>query len=430
MQSNLDFCISFAIPSYDQNAMAKQMWFLKGICKFIFLYRLDLFGILKILIYIPMLGFGVHADGKICLNMIVKNESEVIKDCLETVKPIIDYWVIVDTGSTDGTQRIIREFMQDIPGELHERPWVNFAHNRNEAMALAKNKGDYLLFIDADEKLEFSKSVTKLNLSKDCYCISVRGNDEGQPFVFQRAGLINNHLDWSWQGILHETIYSSQAKTFEVLEEMMIAADSERGARTRDPQKYHKDAQLLEQALEKEPNNSRYVFYLASTYENAKEYPLAIKNYEKRAQMGGWDQEVFYSLLSSSKLKERLEKGSEVIVESYSKAYKHRPSRAEPLYYLTRHYIKTKNYALGYIISKFALGIPLPDDLIPIETWIYDYALLFEFARCAYEMGAYVEAGKAYEQLLQRGDLPVDVCDSARLGLQSTKLKLLTRLNK
>ena len=55
---------------------------------------------------------------KICLNMIVKNEAHVIRRGLDTVKPFIHHWVIVDTGSTDGTQEIIREHLKDIPGEL------------------------------------------------------------------------------------------------------------------------------------------------------------------------------------------------------------------------------------------------------------------------------------------------------------------------
>ena len=87
--------------------------------------------------------------------MIVKNESKVIERCLGSVKDFINYWVIVDTGSTDGTQQIIKNFMKDVPGELHQSEWQNFEYNRNEALQFAKNKGDYILFMDADDQLLF-----------------------------------------------------------------------------------------------------------------------------------------------------------------------------------------------------------------------------------------------------------------------------------
>jgi glycosyltransferase involved in cell wall biosynthesis len=70
---------------------------------------------------------------------------------LESVKSIIGYLVIADTGSTDGTQNIIKELLRDIPGELYERPRVDFSHNRNEALHYALGKSDYLVFIDADD---------------------------------------------------------------------------------------------------------------------------------------------------------------------------------------------------------------------------------------------------------------------------------------
>ena len=110
---------------------------------------------------------------KICLNMIVKNESAVIQRCLESIKHLIDYWVIVDTGSTDGTQEKILSYMEDIPGELHERPWKDFASNRNQVLELSRGKGDYLLFIDADEKWSFDPDFVFPQLEKDSYLISV-----------------------------------------------------------------------------------------------------------------------------------------------------------------------------------------------------------------------------------------------------------------
>ena len=82
--------------------------------------------------------------------MIVKNESKIIERCLKSVYHLIDTWCIVDTGSTDGTQDIIKEFLKDKPGELIERPWVNFGHNRNEALSLARRWGEWILLTDAD----------------------------------------------------------------------------------------------------------------------------------------------------------------------------------------------------------------------------------------------------------------------------------------
>ena len=83
--------------------------------------------------------------------MIVKDEAGVIERCLASVKPFVTHWAIVDTGSTDGTQDIIRRCMADVPGALHERPWRDFGHNRSEALDLARAQGGgYVLVMDAD----------------------------------------------------------------------------------------------------------------------------------------------------------------------------------------------------------------------------------------------------------------------------------------
>lgn len=82
--------------------------------------------------------------------MIVKDEAKVIERCLASVRGLVDTWVISDTGSTDGTQELIRRALAGVPGELHQDPWVDFGHNRTRNIRRARGRADYLLLIDAD----------------------------------------------------------------------------------------------------------------------------------------------------------------------------------------------------------------------------------------------------------------------------------------
>ena len=91
----------------------------------------------------------------IALCMIVKNESQLILRCLESVRSIVDYVLIEDTGSIDGTQSIIREYLEheNLPGEVFDEPWRDFSYNRSVALARLREKAqvDYALIIDADD---------------------------------------------------------------------------------------------------------------------------------------------------------------------------------------------------------------------------------------------------------------------------------------
>lgn len=381
-----------------------------------------------ILYYLMILSFSFVSTAyaephkkTVCLSMIVKNESKVITRCLDSLLPIIDYWVIVDTGSTDGTQEVIKTFMKQkgIPGELHEGPWVNFAHNRNESLEYARNKGDYILFIDADEYLVYDEGFKLPSLNKDFYYITMHYSGT----KYGKVHLIKSALNWKWVGVLHEYIGSSESKTSETLEKVANIYTTE-GARSRDPDKYQKDAQVLETALLQEPNNSRYVFYLAQSYRDAKNYAKAIENYEKRASMGGWDQEVFWSLLQIGALQEALKESSETIIKSYYRAYNYRSSRAEPLYRLANYYREKGDYAAGYLMAHAALSIPVPKDVLFVEHWIYDYGALLELSICAYWVGRYAESKIACEAILAKTDIPQNVKECAERNLEFAKTKI------
>lgn len=353
-----------------------------------------------------------EAHKTICLNMIVKNESKVITRCLTSVKPFIDHWVIVDTGSTDGTQDIIKEFMKDMPGELHERPWVHFEQNRNEALALAKGKADYVLFIDADEVLAFAPDFKKPEFDKDFYYIYT----EYSGLRYCRVQLINNKLDWKWTGVLHETVGCDQAKSRAILEGVTNVVRTD-GCRSQDPRKFQKDAEVLETALKTDPNNSRYVFYLAQSYRDAGEYAASLKNYEKRITMGGWDQEVFWSMLQVGILQEALDMPADTVASSYFKAFLYRPVRAEPLYRIANYYRKNGNNLLAYRIASMGMSIPVPDDILFVEHWIYDYGLLLEHSICTYWLGKYEDSLAGCNKLLGMSDLPENVRECVERNL-------------
>ncbi len=359
------------------------------------------------------------AKQTICLNMIVKNESKVIKRCLESVKPLIDYWVIVDTGSTDGTQGIIKEFMKEIPGILEEDEWVNFEYNRNRALKFAKDKADYLLFMDAHDELGYSKDFVKPYLDKDFYYFEMKYGGS----KFYRVNVIKSALDWEWQGVLHEYVHSPMAQTSDIFEGIINLVKIE-GCRSQDPQKYQKDTEILEKALLAEPNNERYVFYLAQSYRDSLENELAIKNYEKRVSMRGWDQEVFISLYQIAKLQEILEMDPKIFIESYYKAYCFRPTRIEPLYHLANYYRRNEEYYLGYTICKLALHQQKSDDMLFVNEWMYEYGILLELSICAYWVEKYSECMSISEKLLNTEDLPENVYSCLENNLKWAKSKL------
>lgn len=85
---------------------------------------------------------------KLSLSMIVKNEENYLRECLESIKDIADEIIIVDTGSTDKTLEIAEEYNS----EVYHFNWINdFSAARN--YALSKSTGDWILYLDADERL-------------------------------------------------------------------------------------------------------------------------------------------------------------------------------------------------------------------------------------------------------------------------------------
>ena len=338
---------------------------------------------------------------RICLNMIVKNEAPVIERCLASVRPWVDYWVIVDTGSTDGTQARVRKAMEGMPGELHERPWKDFSHNRNEALQLARPQADYLLFIDADEQLTVPASFTWPTLTANGYYLTCRM----AGVEYQRNGLIATRLDWRWIGVLHEYLYAPHAQPWQQLPGLAIDVSHD-GARARDPSTYLKDAALLEQALKDEPDNTRYAFYLAQSYRDANQYEAALAQYQRRATMGDWNEERWFAQFQVAELLTRTGAAPQAVQVAYLAAYTARPQRAEPLCMLARYYRERNNFALATLFALQASRIPVPADILFVDTEVYRWRALDELAVSAYYTPHQAQGREALRQLLAEQQFP------------------------
>jgi glycosyltransferase involved in cell wall biosynthesis len=344
----------------------------------------------------------------ICLVMIVKNESEVIRRCIESVKDYIDYWVICDTGSTDDTKKIIQETMDEfgIKGELHDREWVDYGVNRTESLNLSKDKGDYRLIIDADDYLDVG-DPDKLftDLTEDSYKIRIKLGE----ITYFRTQIVRSNQDWKYVGVLHEYLEGPRGIELTegyVEEAQMIASVSGDTRDIKGQSKYYNDALIFERELVTKPDleeglKARYQFYLAQSYRDAQMYDRSIKEYEKRVELGGWPEEVYISLYMIAKMKMALNESDEVVNDAFMKAWEFRPVRLEAPYVLIRYLVSKKRYFYAFTIASMCLRMRPCDDILFVENDIWKWKMTDEYSVLAYYTGNIKEAYVACKSILE-----------------------------
>ena len=149
---------------------------------------------------------------RICMITMFKNEAQNIRRMLDSVTPYIDYWVVQDNGSTDGTPEIVEQWAKEtnIPGFMYkvDEGWVNFGWNRDHLLqtTLKSSHGcDWIMKMDCDETLEvddgFDWSVfwTKYQ--------SFHVTSVAPGLIYYRAWIWNASLPWKFNhDPAHETI--------------------------------------------------------------------------------------------------------------------------------------------------------------------------------------------------------------------------------
>jgi tetratricopeptide (TPR) repeat protein len=317
----------------------------------------------------------------ICLNMIVCNESKIITRLLNSVLPIIDYYCICDTGSTDDTVEIITQFFKNhnIPGIVFTEPFQNFGYNRTISLQKCAGKADYVLLLDADMTLVIGPMFEKSMISAYDFLYICQGNIYKNYHCNVR--IIRNHPNNSYKGVTHEYLLpvENYKSAIHISPDVLFINDIGDGGCKKD--KYTRDIKLLTQGIVDEPNNSRYYFYLANSYNDVSEYTTAIDYYMKRLSFGGWIEEVWYSWyrvgLCYFMLKEY-----EKAIWYWLEALQVHPNRVENLFLIIHTYIQLSNSKHILLINLFInialeiinnLSTELKNTFLFLENNIYTY---------------------------------------------------------
>ena len=329
------------------------------------------------------------------LVMIVKDGMADLPRTLAAAKRYISHWTIFDTGSTDGTQDYIRETLADIPGSLTERPWVNFGHNRSEAFAAARGTADWLLLMDADMAVTIADGFEPGGV--DAYMVEM---GDHTVFSYRLPLLVRGDLPWASFGRVHEYTYIpdgvfTTTPTDDVTIDMLPVDRSS-------PEKYRMHAAFLEESLAENPDNARDTYYLAQTYSSLGD-PRARDLFVRRAEMGGFDEEVYYARFRAALLAPDWPTQMAELLA----AWELRPHRMEAVMSLARGFNERGQHHIAYAIA--STTPPLNPDVLFVHRDVWDWGLKFERSIAAWWCGYPAESRMLCDELLANPRLPAHI---------------------
>lgn len=309
--------------------------------------------------------------------MIVKNEASVIRRCLKSVRPILDHWVIVDTGSTDNTREEILDTLHGVPGELHSRPFTNFSESRNHALELARPHGDYILQIDADHELVINDDFKKHELTADY----IYTREDGY-LDYEMRLLLASRLPWHYVGVTHENLEVGCEFTRAQAKGVRRLDHADGSSRIN---KFIRDVVLLTRELAINDKNPRSWFYLGQSLYPLGQFREARNAYRSRIGLGGWEEERWYAAYMYAACGENLNLDEATVISDYLAAHAMRPHRLESLYSLVTYLRKRERYELGYIFGLRGAQTVYPkDDRLFIHRDVYSVKFWDEFALCCH----------------------------------------------
>lgn len=347
------------------------------------------------------------------LVLMVKNEAHHNDNeapaIIRTLQPFVGaglkYIVLFDTGSTDGTQEIVKNFFTQhnlIHSHVVEEPFINFAASRNRALEVTQQlfpDATFMLMPDAEWYITNAKTLIDFcdiykNHHDNSYFISIKSST--QAFVTPR--LIRCGKNVHFIGVVHETLSNDTFIT--VPDDCYFEWLPTHAGNQKSVQRFVRDCNLLLAEHLKYPHDPRTIFYLAQTYDLLGDFENAYLYYQKRSQIPGPNEDQFVTLLRLGAVAEQLEnphninKVTPLAVQHYLEAFNTRPHRAEPFIRIANYYLRKNMMHLAFLYAKRACDIPYPkNDLLFVEKYMYDFTRYDIVGIAAWYIGEY-EAGE------------------------------------
>jgi glycosyltransferase involved in cell wall biosynthesis len=349
--------------------------------------------------------------------MILKNEAHTILATLRTVKDVVDCWYILDTGSEDGTQDIIEEFMAKepaLPGRLFEEPFIDYGATRNRILVLAKEHGNpiFTLMLSADEELmnpqEFRSFLQDMRYA--------RGPMHGAYPVVMNTGIKFDSVriarvdaGWRYRARVHEYLAPPNGPYIGIFRskvDINVKFNATDGPRRFKSQWFIK--KILEEDLEKDPNDTRSIYYLARTNSGIDNHTAAFYYYDLLAKRSKWEEEVYHGMvmkaLESKQIPSISWKERQTMLLD---AYLYKPNSMDALHALAQDHFDSGRHLLAYLFALRAVQIPIPPGLNVVENvllrpqkYLYDYEghRLLGFA--AREIGEWEQCLRSFNHVL------------------------------
>ena len=372
------------------------------------------------------------AEGKrvnlICVSMILKDEAHCIEKTIDSCDPWVDRWCILDTGSTDGTQDLLKKKLGG-KLELYEEPFVDFATSRNRALDLCGRASEFILMLSADEEVVEPKALRHYLLQRlvdpslraEAYQVKV----DYPGCVYDSYRVMRSRAPWRYTGVTHEVLVRpggnpsvDRVEGAHIIHHQDSKADSQQ-------ERYKRDVRLLSVEVEKNPTDTRSWFYLGLSKFWTGDNVGAIHAMQKRVELGGWGEEVFYARLIKARASCRLGLSWKNSLELYLGAHSARPSRAEPLADVAKHYHEAEDHASCVLFASRAFAIPYPtQDVLFVEKAIYDWASADYLAIHAY----YLEGRENHELGMRAATHALKACPGDARMLENVRHYLTRKL--